>query len=81
VHYYEDGHYWFESRSVDVSQPIEDSPLGNPTCDRTSLLLILVRILLSINTSVLDPPKSEFGSGSRIFLHAALEPGFVISKN
>ena len=28
VHYYEDGHYWFESRSVDVSQPIEDSPLG-----------------------------------------------------
>jgi hypothetical protein len=29
VHYYEDGHYWFESRSVDVCQPIEDTPLGN----------------------------------------------------
>jgi hypothetical protein len=28
VHYYEDGHYWFESRSVDVCQPIEDTPLG-----------------------------------------------------
>jgi hypothetical protein len=29
VHYYEDGHYWFESRSVDMCQPIEDTPLGN----------------------------------------------------